>query len=222
MSKKPTLTTTAEAPVADISLAIAIISLTTECRRRAMPSSAPISHHLALYRYWLAKRAGRAMPARSDIDPAEIPPLLPYLAIVDKVDGQFRYRLVGTVVASELGRDLTGSYVGSYVKLPEHAAAQRALFKRVFTTARPILTEGQYLTTSGAIHNVSRLMLPLADDGATVNMVFFTRIACFSPGARARSDWLKHITGNISDVVEVSDAAELEKRCLEWERQCPE
>jgi hypothetical protein len=48
-----------------------------------------ISHHLDLYRYWLSKRASLTMPARSDINPADIPALLPYRMLVGKVDDRF-------------------------------------------------------------------------------------------------------------------------------------
>jgi hypothetical protein len=48
-------------------------------------------------------------PARSDLDPADIPALLPYMMLVEKVDDHFRWRLVGTAAVREIGRDLTGS-----------------------------------------------------------------------------------------------------------------
>jgi hypothetical protein len=53
-----------------------------------MPEPAPISFHLALYRYWSEKRGKRVMAARGDIDPAEIPALLPYISLVHKVEGK--------------------------------------------------------------------------------------------------------------------------------------
>ena len=31
-----------------------------------------------LYEYWLAKKSGRLMPSRADLDPAEFRDLLPY------------------------------------------------------------------------------------------------------------------------------------------------
>src|SRR5690349_8298694 len=54
-----------------------------------------------LFCYWQAKRGGRAMPARADIDPAEIKALLPYMILVDVIYDteaglDFVYRLVGT------------------------------------------------------------------------------------------------------------------------------
>jgi hypothetical protein len=57
-----------------------------------MPLRAPISNHLDLYRYWLAKRGSRTMPSRSSLDPVDVPALLPYLGLVDKVVGQYRYQ----------------------------------------------------------------------------------------------------------------------------------
>jgi len=76
----------------------------------------PISHHLDLYRYW--SPSGRSQDASAaHLDPCDIPKLLPYLSIVDKVDGQFRWRLVGTVVAREWARP-DRSIVGSYDSTP--------------------------------------------------------------------------------------------------------
>src|SRR5258706_14729868 len=119
-----------------------------------MPLRAPISYHVDLYRYWLAKRAGRSMPARGDLNPAEIPPLLPYLMINDKIDDRLRWRLVGTGAVLDVGCDLTGSFVGSYDSTPESAAAARAIYERVFTTAHPIFVTGEFKVKSGAIHNI--------------------------------------------------------------------
>jgi hypothetical protein len=78
-----------------------------------MPVEAPLSHHLDHYRYWLAKRGTRVMPARSDINPADFPLLLPYLVLVESVDDQFRYRLVGSAITRAAGYDPTGRAVGS-------------------------------------------------------------------------------------------------------------
>src|SRR5215813_8749572 len=132
-----------------------------------MPTQAPISHHLDLYRHWLAKRGDRTMPARSDLDPGEIRVLLPYLTILDKVNGQFRYRLHGSAVAREIGRDLTGGIVGSYVSTPGSAAAMRAICERVFARARPVFATGEFEVQSGSTHNISVLFLPLSEDGVT-------------------------------------------------------
>ncbi len=159
------------------------------------------------------------MPARSDIDPAEIPALLPYLSIVDRIGGQFRYRLVGTAVAEQFGRDLTGSLITSHVS-EETVAAAQAMGERVFASPQPTFTTGQFQTKSGALHNASARVLPLSDDGTNVNMVVFTRVAGFSSDVRASRDWLKDAPLKLGDAVDVHDEADLERCCLEWQRSC--
>ena len=112
---------------------------------------APISHHLDLYRYWAAKRASRTMPARGHFNSGDFPKLLPSLIIVDKIDDRLRWRLVGTAAVLEVGRDLTGSFVGSYA--PECSAT----YERVFTTAHAIFSTGELEVKFGSNHNMSLL-----------------------------------------------------------------
>ena len=185
-----------------------------------MPTQAPISHHLDLYHYWLTKRGTRPMPARCDIDAADILHLLPYLTILDKVDGQFRYRLHGSAVVREIGRDMTGGVVGSYVSTPKSAAAMRAVCERVFARAHPVFSTGDLKMKPGYVHNISVLILPLSNDGVTVNMAVCTLVARFNFGVKASTDWLAGILVKVRNVVDVHDAAELEKWCLEWDRNC--
>jgi hypothetical protein len=185
-----------------------------------MSMQALISRHLDLYRYWLAKRDSRSMPARSDINPADIPALLPYMMLVEKVDDQFRYRLVGTAVAQEFGYDPTGSFVGSYLIEPGSAAAARAIYERAFTTVHPVFATAEFKVMSGTIHHTSLFALPLSDDGADVNMAVSNLIARFDFGVTASTDWLKGARLKVHDMVGVDNDAELEERCLDWERYC--
>jgi hypothetical protein len=185
-----------------------------------MPTHAPVSHHLDLYRYWLAKRGSSPMPARSDINPADFPALLPYLGLVNKVDGQFRWRLVGTAAVREIGRDPTGSIVGSFNSTPESAAALQSIFERTFACAHPVFATGEFKTGTGTNHNISLLVLPLSDDGTTVNMAVLTRVARFNFDVTATANWLKGARVKVRDVIDVHDAAELEERSLDWERYC--
>src|SRR5258706_4642995 len=117
-----------------------------------MTTQVPISHHLDLYRYWDGTRNGRLMPARRDIDPADIPALLPHVSLIHKPDGQFRFRLVGSAAAEQFGRDLTGDVVGSHVgNAPETVAVPQAVCERVFTTARPVFATSLYETMLGSL-----------------------------------------------------------------------
>ena len=184
-----------------------------------MSSRVPISHHYDIYRYWDQQRRGRTMPARRDISPSDVRHLLPYITLIDHVDGEFRYRLVGTAVSQELGRDLTGSLVGSYVTPPEYAAAILGIYEELVAAATPIFTTGEYRAASQAIHTVSRLILPLSNDGTTVNMALFTRIARFSRNLTAGVDWLKGAPGKVCDVITVRSLEHLQTLCADWERQ---
>ncbi len=176
--------------------------------------------HLDLYRYWETKRGAKAMPGRRDIDPAEVPALLPYLTLIDRREQHFRYRLVGTAVSEDLGRDLTGQDVGSYISPPEFAAANAAIYERVFATGRAVFTTGEYRGRSAAIHAVSRLMLPLGANGRDVDMVLLTRIARFHPSITAGADWLKGASGKVCSVAEVGSAEEAAALSRAWERAC--
>ena len=64
-----------------------------------------------VYDYWRCKATGRAMPRRADIDPTEIPKLLPDVMLVDVLpQGRYRYRLIGTENSVAHGMNATGRY----------------------------------------------------------------------------------------------------------------
>lgn len=132
--------------------------------------SKPISDLLA---YWEGKCAGRRMPSRSDIDPAEMIPFLPSLMLVDVVgdERRFVYRLAGTREVEVRGRDPTGKSV-------EEAF--------LGASVGPVLARYEAVRTSGEAHYVGPdqsqkvsdqftieeiLRLPLSEDGETVNMI---------------------------------------------------
>jgi hypothetical protein len=50
-----------------------------------------------IHDYWVDRCAGRWAPARADLDPAEMGRLLPYVALVEPVEGgrDYRLRLIG-------------------------------------------------------------------------------------------------------------------------------
>ena len=161
------------------------------------------------------------MPARSDLDPAEIPILLPFLLLVEKAAGdQLRYRLVGTAVVQEVGRDLTGDFVGSYVSGAESAARMKAIYERALTRLHPVFATGRFFLKSAALHSISLLVLPLSDDGACANMTVASHVARFSFGFGADREWLREVPAEIAEAVDVSGAAHLERMCHDWERGC--
>jgi len=63
----------------------------------------------SLVQYWDEIRAGRVAPQRCEIEPAKIAALLPVTFILDcTARAGFRFRLAGTRICEQLGRELRG------------------------------------------------------------------------------------------------------------------
>jgi hypothetical protein len=126
---------------------------------------------VALWSYWTAKRGDRAMPRRGEIDPVDVPRLLPYLQLIERDDaGRFRFRLTGTAIVDLYGRDLTGQHVDG--ALPPHRTrtAERH-FATAFESRRPLFAMTRYTTPRGYELIIKRIILPLSEDGVHVNML---------------------------------------------------
>ena len=72
----------------------------------------------AFYDYWKSKQIDGRPPRRSDIDPADIPKLLPNILLIDLVGDpayDFHYRLMGTAIVAFDGIDYSGSMLSQMV-----------------------------------------------------------------------------------------------------------
>lgn len=182
-------------------------------------NSAPADLHAEIYRYWEQSRGRRRMPGRADFDPAAIRTALPHLLLLDIVDGRFRYRLVGTQVSADIGRDMTGTFAGSHVHPPGYAQAIIDLYERVRRSGRPLFALADYETPAGVIQALSRLLLPLGADGRNVDMILISRAARNPRQDPTAYDWLGHASGRITEITEIGSAAEVEALSAAWERQ---
>jgi len=130
-----------------------------------------------IYRYWDGKRAGRMMPRRRDLDPLEIPRLLPDIGLVDVVPDERRYvyRLIGTNEALMRGRDPTGqavkdAYFGTSVQ------SVYLNYDAVVRTRTPVIDRDPSRTSDDRFISQETIFLPLSDDGEHVNMVLFLTV----------------------------------------------
>ena len=131
--------------------------------------------HRVLYAYWQDRRQGDRLPARADIDPSDLRHLLPRLALIDVLREDaglaFRYRLTGTEIVNRAGRDPTGKrfdelYQGDYL----HTANET--YRQVVDSGQPHTSDRIYPLVPGREYmSYDRLLLPLAGDGVTVDMV---------------------------------------------------
>jgi hypothetical protein len=161
------------------------------------------SLHQELYDYWVVKKRERPMPARADIDPAEIKKLLPHLLLTDVVEGgkRFRYRLVGTSIAETFGGNISGHHVdevmtGKYLNFIE------GVYRDIVQQRKPIYSESMYNTGPTVGMKAERLMLPLSSDGEAVDMVLSLQTMSFASPvptttirlAQERNEEMQHLS----------------------------
>jgi hypothetical protein len=133
----------------------------------------------AIFDYWQRISPPGQLPGRAQFDPADIPALLPSVWLLDVVPApasslrwHFRYRLVGTELVRMFKCDPTGQLLheawpslaapGSIY--PHHVA--------VVEQRRPSFRRGRSLYDSQRDYQwLERILLPLARDGATVDMI---------------------------------------------------
>lgn len=130
--------------------------------------------------YWARIRgSGRAAPARHDLDPADMAPLLPWVMLLDVLEDDYRYRLVGTGLDGLFGRPLTGvtlrqawpAHLGSHWRhWMDHASRQ----------AVPVATQATLNTRRGRMR-LDAVILPLSNHPGRIDMLL-----CGASGASLR------------------------------------
>ncbi|MDP6390255.1 MAG: PAS domain-containing protein [Alphaproteobacteria bacterium] len=125
-----------------------------------------------IFEYWDSKRRGRRMPSREDIDPIEIPRLLPKVQLVDVEQDplRFRYRLVGTEMVARRGSDPTGKEVGKafYGSDPQRIIAN---YTYVVEHKTHQYSNTQFKEPRGWYVSLERIYLPLSEDDDLVNKI---------------------------------------------------
>src|SRR5579859_7436614 len=150
----------------------------------------------AVHSYWLEKRGDRFAPSRSDIKPEEIVRLLPYVLLMDVVGAplRFRYRLVGTAFATEYGQEITGKFVDE-IDLADKASSVIADCAEVVRSRAPSFNNWEYTKADGRHVEVERVLLPLSNDGETVNMLFGAITARGFSALTPSSDLIESLRG---------------------------
>ena len=125
-----------------------------------------------LYRYWLAKCAGRPAPARADLLPEEIRPILPHILLLDIVGDvpRLKYRLAGTEFVQIYGAEVTGKFVDE-IDFDGMRDLIIADYFKVVKECRPSWTQWDFAKEDGRWLTYERVTLPLSQDGTTVNML---------------------------------------------------
>ena len=124
-----------------------------------------------LYGYWQERSGSRRFPARRDIDPLDVPYILPDIMLVDVLRNPllFRVRVHGTERVRRANYDLTGKLLDE-IPDPEYRnyALQRCM--GLVETAEPTLVNyGRDL--DGRYYRYEAIWLPLSEDGKEVTQL---------------------------------------------------
>ncbi len=124
-------------------------------------------------RYWERIRGNRAMPARSDLDPLDIPKLLAHVMLVDVLREplDFRFRLIGTEVQYIISRNYQGV---RFSELPHMTRGNQVWsdYEGVVVTRAPATASVSYVGADQYIRAIRHCLMPLSTDGEHVNMIF--------------------------------------------------
>jgi hypothetical protein len=135
-----------------------------------------MEHALA---YWRGKAAGRTMPSRADIDPTEIPALLPDVMLIERGEGgRYRYRLIGTENQRAHGINATGRYLDEVLPGPEYRAHVLGLYDECMENRRALYSECLFFAAArrDPERHTKVLFLPLSPDEIAVNMILVVQV----------------------------------------------
>lgn len=132
---------------------------------------------LIFHDHWKNLCNGAAVAERSAFDIVKAPRvLLGHLILLDVLDGgqDFRYRVVGTKIAEEIGRDFTGETVLQYHTRHESREVIDG-YANIVKTGQPDLYYGSLYDLGRDYVTYERLAVPLAGPGGDIDFI----LACF-------------------------------------------
>ena len=124
----------------------------------------------ALLRYWAEKSPGRAMPFRHQIEPTEIPRLLPIALLADVTHAGARMRLLGSEATAAYGKETRGAQVAE-IQFGDFTVPWLDAFFRVIQSGKPACAAGTY-RRGNELCRIETVLMPLTEDGSSVNQIF--------------------------------------------------
>ncbi len=125
-----------------------------------------------LHAHWQAKRGARRLPARADFPVEGLRQWLGYLSLVDVTSfpRRFRWRLIGTGIVEQLGRDATGMWFHDLYR-GEILENYLQAYSKAVERRQPVYYDGDLEFVGKEFRHFRSVHLPLSDDGQTVNML---------------------------------------------------
>jgi hypothetical protein len=126
-----------------------------------------------LFNYWRDRHRGDLLPSREQIDPTDFPQLLGRIHLIDVIRSgsavRYRVRLWGSMIRHVFNKDVTGRWLDETLVPGTTADVELALANCVaghpHFWRRPMMPRNQEFIAT------RRLLLPLASDGRTVDIL---------------------------------------------------
>jgi hypothetical protein len=122
---------------------------------------------------WEARQRNRDFPARGDFTPFDLKYILGNLSLIDVAYDplRFHFRIHGSNLAERLGKEMTNKSADELPN-PDFATRVQRQFTEVIQRRAPMIfsNESEY-PGDHLPHEVEALLLPLSDDGKTIDMI---------------------------------------------------
>lgn len=120
--------------------------------------------------YWNERRRETGFPARRDFDPLDVVFALGNIVLVEVTyePVRFRFKLVGSNIGRHLGFDSTGQYIDEQT-VPEYRQLLLTSYTEALQLRTPVAVGGER-SIDGQPLRYECVLLPLSDDGQTINM----------------------------------------------------
>ena len=127
--------------------------------------------------YWQAKRGARPMPAPGDIDPVEIPQLLPYITLIEvlhETPVDYRYRIEGEAMRAAIGFNRMGKRLSELKMRYDEGILEgvRTFYSVITAQKREQLVRTVLRGIGRDFYTLEIAYLPLSEDGARVDRIF--------------------------------------------------
>ena len=135
-----------------------------------LPQDRLTDKHIAMLKYWRGKSHGGKIARRVDLDPLEIPRLLPNVLLWDVAEsGDYLCRLAGSEVDFSMGVSMKGCWL-SDIRCPLIAEAKEE-FDAVRDSAMVSFAERTMAWLGKPYLYYRHLLMPLADESDEIHML---------------------------------------------------
>ena len=129
---------------------------------------------IGVYDAWRRTAAGRLAPKREEITPALLKSALPWIWMIDVVDGgkDYRFRIAGDRIIQFMGRRYAGHMLSEFSGQPffDHMLS---ILKACTEQKRPLVAgPGLSKMPGREFQELEVVALPLSEDGETVTTIF--------------------------------------------------